>query len=131
MGAPQIISAKQYQKIISGPSGKAHKYGARKSHAPDGEVFPSVIERNYYVYLQMQQRAGEIEWFEKQVSFTFVVDSVSVCRYIADFVVMTNGEFEVRDTKGVETETFKIKKKLFKAIYGVDIVVIGRSQFKV
>jgi hypothetical protein len=45
-------------------------------------------------------------------------------RYIADFRYKDrNGNVIVEDVKGVQTETFKIKRHLLKHIFGIDILL--------
>ena len=43
--------------------------------------------------------------------------------YIADFVVLCpDGHYTVEDTKGKRTDTYIMKRKLFREKYGFDIV---------
>lgn len=49
--------------------------------------------------------------------------------YIADFVYEENGQTIVEDTKGMKTETFKIKQKLFEYKYPeLSIKIITRGE---
>ena len=45
------------------------------------------------------------------------------CKYVADFVYTNakSGERIVEDVKGMQTEVFKIKKKLMKEVHGIEI----------
>lgn len=103
---------------------KRNKYGAKKIKV-DGIVFDSLLEAQYYKELKLQKRVGIIESFEMQVPFTllggFEVGNrkVQAIKYIADFIVtMKSGDVKVIDVKGLETEVFKIKRKLYEAQYG-------------
>lgn len=43
------------------------------------------------------------------------------CSYVADFVYNENGEQVVEDTKGIRTEAYKIKRKMMRWLYGIEI----------
>ena len=67
---------------------------------------------------------GEIQGFELQPIFNLQPafkkqdKSFQAITYIADFLVyLPNGEVEVIDIKGVITETFNVKRKLFEYTY--------------
>ena len=74
------------------------------------------------------QRAGVVKDLERQVRYNLVINDQKICAYIADFrykLVDENG-FEkeiVEDAKGVETAEFKLKKKMMKAILGIDVII--------
>lgn len=60
---------------------------------------------------------------EFQYRMPLIVNDVKIGDYYADFRVhYADGRIEIQDTKGVQTDVYKLKKKLVKAIYGVDIV---------
>jgi hypothetical protein len=80
----------------------------------DGIRFASKREADRYEKLKMLQQAGEVSGFAIQPSF--VVGKGVI--YRADFfVVYSDGSVVVEDTKGFETQVFKIKAKLFKAAF--------------
>jgi hypothetical protein len=57
-----------------------------------------------------------------QVPYPFVINGVKVCTYKADFVEkLKTGEWQIVDVKGFKTSEYKLKKKLLKAVYGLDI----------
>ncbi len=78
--------------------------------------------------LSAMQRAGVVKDLERQVRYNLVINDQKICAYIADFrykLVDENG-FEkeiVEDAKGVETAEFKLKKKMMKAILGIDVII--------
>lgn len=91
----------------------------------DGIKFRSKLEGNRYLQLKMMLNAGLIHEFKKQVPFDLAVNGVHITRYIADFVVTyPDGTVVVEDTKGVETEAFRIKKNLMLATRGIEIQLI-------
>lgn len=89
----------------------------------DGHEFPSKKEGNRYLELKLLQRAGEISNLELQPKFILQESFKKKGKtyreifYIADFKYIENGQVVVEDTKGVETETFKLKHKLFEYKY--------------
>lgn len=91
----------------------------------DGIKFRSKLEGNRYLQLKMMLNAGLIHELKTQVPFDLQVNGVHITRYIADFVVTyPDGTVVVEDTKGVETEAFRIKKNLMLAIRGIEIQLI-------
>lgn len=90
----------------------------------DGVRFASKREAARFGDLQNLQRAGEISELRRQVPYVLSVNGVQVTRYIADAVYKdSDGTIIVEDSKGVQTEAFKIKRKLFRAVFGMEIVL--------
>lgn len=90
----------------------------------DGINFDSKREAEYYQELLLLKKAGEIKEIELQPKFTllksFKKDGKThrAITYIADFkVTYKDNRIEIIDVKGVETEVFKIKRKLFEHSY--------------
>ena len=78
------------------------------------------------MYLKALERAGTIRDLKLQPRFKLHVNGQLICTYVADFEYekeLKDGEWisVVEDTKGVETPEFKLKKKLMKAVHGVEI----------
>lgn len=98
------------------------KYGNRKVRL-DGINFDSELEAKRYRQLKLLQRAGEIKNLKLQVPFllqeAFKKNSkiYKKIEYIADFVYEEKGQAVVEDVKGMKTELFKIKQKLFEYKY--------------
>ena len=90
----------------------------------DGIKFDSKLEANEYCRLKLLKKAGEIKDFERQVSFvlqaTFLFGKRQIrpVRLIVDFLVTElDGSQTVREAKGVRTQVYSIKKKLFMKQY--------------
>jgi len=96
------------------------KYGNIKSEV-DGIRFDSKLEARRYCVLKLLQQAGQISDLKLQVPYKLEINGSLVCKYVADFVYQENGQMVVEDSKGVETPEFKLKKKLMKAIHGIEI----------
>jgi len=60
--------------------------------------------------------------YETQVPFQIEINSVKICKYLADFKVLYKDKhIEIVDVKGFRTEIYKLKKKLVEAQYGITI----------
>lgn len=68
--------------------------------------------------LELLKKAGEIKDFKTQEVLELVVNNYLVCTYKIDFTVFHNdGTTEYVETKGYATDTWKLKWKLFEALY--------------
>jgi len=101
----------------------------------DNIKFDSVLEANRYQELKLLQRAKQISNLRLQVPFLLQEGfkkngkTYQAIKYIADFVYEENGQTIVEDTKGMKTETFKIKQKLFEYKYPeLSIKIITREE---
>lgn len=84
----------------------------------DGITFASKKEANYYVILKLRKKKGEIKDFEMQVPYKFACG----VKYILDFRVTENdGSIRYIDVKGVLTPVYKLKKKLMKHEFGIEL----------
>lgn len=99
------------------------KYGSKKVEV-DGHVFDSQVEARYYEQLKWLQEHNQILFFRiqprylLQEAFQKNGKTYRKIEYIADFEVHhLDGSIEVIDVKGMETEAFKIKRKLFEKKY--------------
>lgn len=99
------------------------KYNSKKVEI-DGIIFDSKIEAKYYEQLKWLQEHNQILSFRVQPryllqeAFTKEGKTYRKIEYIADFEIHhLDGSIEVVDVKGMETEAFKIKRKLFEKKY--------------
>jgi hypothetical protein len=107
------------------------RYGGSKYHAKkttvDGITFDSRREADRYLVLKSMEEAGSIEDLRRQVRYELVpafdVDGrhYRPVYYVADFVYMEDGKTVVEDVKGMVTDVYKIKSKLFARRYGMSI----------
>ena len=97
---------------------KKHKYNAKKI-VIDGIEFDSKKEGKRYQELKMLEKAGKIKdlklqpKFLLQESFKYKGKTQRAIFYIADFEYIKDGKRIVEDVKGVKTDVYKLKKKLF------------------
>lgn len=102
-----------------------HKFKA-KPVEDDGHRFASTLEWSFYKHLQFLQRSGVVVFFLKQVPFHLP----GGVKYIVDYVLfMTDGSVRFVDVKGVETDTFKLKKKMVEDLYPVEIEIVKKGDF--
>lgn len=89
----------------------------------DGLKFDSKGECARYKVLKAREVAGVISNLTNQVSYRLTVNGVKVCDYRADFRYDRSGVEVVEDYKSKATITpvYRLKKKLMKAVHGIDI----------
>jgi Protein of unknown function (DUF1064) len=95
----------------------------------DGYKFASKREAKRYQELKILQQAGEIDHLiadKKGLRYELRVNSQLICIYEADFYYQQKfgsvvWDRVVEDCKGFKTPAYRIKKKLMKAIYGIEI----------
>ncbi len=113
-------------------SPKQNKYRAKKVEI-DGFKFDSKREGQRYQELKLLLRAGEIKDLQVHPRFALEVNGHKVCDYIADFAyfpVKGNGPHQrvVEDVKGVRSgsawKIFRVKAKLFHALFGYEVTVV-------
>jgi hypothetical protein len=93
----------------------------------DGIRFASKLEAKRYGELLLLERAGEIRDLKLQPSYKLDVKGKPVCEYRGDFAYLTNTGLPVtEDCKGMETAEFKVKAKLFRALFGREIVRVTK-----
>ena len=98
------------------------KYRNKKVIVED-YVFDSIQESKRYKELKLLLRARQISNLELQPHF-LLQDSFRKngktyrkIEYIADFKYIENGKTIVEDVKGMQTDVFKLKHKLFEKKY--------------
>lgn len=112
-----------------GPLPKPSKYGNVKVQTEYG-LFDSNGERDYWLYLQARQVAGEITELDRQRRFKLFVDGRLICTYVADYVWRENGALVVADFKGYETRVSKIKRRLMLACLGITVKVVRAGEWE-
>lgn len=100
---------------------KARAKYRNKKTVVDGIKFDSQREATRYSVLKIMQAAGVISDLRLQVPYVINVNGLKICKYVADFVYIDNGREVVEDVKGMKTPTYNLKKKLMKAVHGIEI----------
>ena len=127
------VTRRQAVKPVRLPQVRRSKYNARKTTVC-GIVFDSAKEARRWQELRALQQAGQINALECQVPYPLIVtnlqtgECVEVGRYVADFRYWTvktqpaqRDRLVVEDTKGFRTPTYRLKRKIVEALYGIRI----------
>lgn len=107
-------------------SWRPSKYRAKKTTV-DGITFDSRKEAGRYVMLKAMEEEGLIGDLRRQVRYELVpafdVDGrhYRPVFYVADFVYTADGKTVVEDVKGMRTDVYRLKSKLFARRYGMSI----------
>lgn len=118
--------------IIPKKTRRPNKYFAKKTVAM-GLKFDSRWEAERWGQLKAMERAGVVSQLERQIKYELSINDVKICDYIADFRYLLEEEnglskLVVEDAKGILTPEFKLKKKMMKAIHGIDIHLSYKSK---
>ena len=113
---------------------RRNKYNARKV-ALDGFVFDSKAEAARYGELRTLERCGALDGLQVHPRFMLLEafdDATGEHHrpvfYEGDFAYTDNGQHIVEDVKGVETDVFKLKRKLFLARYPEYRLIVVRAR---
>lgn len=99
------------------------KYHAKRTSV-DGITFDSKREADRYLVLKSMEEDGTIEDLRRQVRYELVpafdMDGkhYRAVYYVADFVYRENGHEVIEDVKGMKTDVYRLKNKLFARRYG-------------
>ena len=127
-----MINGQAYKEMMGGPRQpvqKQSKYHAQKTEV-DGIKFDSKKESRDWKNLCTMEASGLISNLRRQVSFELQPKYVTKdgrkirpISYVADFVYERDGVTYAQDSKGMKTDVYKIKRKMFEYKYP-DIVFI-------
>ena len=102
---------------------RTHKYNATKTEV-DGIKFDSKAEARRYKELKLLESVGDISKlelqpkYELQESFTHNGKRIRSINYVADFFYLDkDGNKIVEDVKGLKTDVYLLKKKMFQKKY--------------
>lgn len=94
-------------------------------------VFDSIAESKRYKELALLEQAGQIKGLKLQPKFLLQEGfkkngkTYRKIEYIADFMYIENGKVIIEDVKGMETDVFKLKRKLFEYKYpGFELKIV-------
>lgn len=84
----------------------------------NGRVYHSKFEAKVAQDLDLRLSAGEIKEVIPQFKIRLDVGDFHICNYYVDFKVIHNdGSIEYIEVKGFETQLWRLKWKLFEALY--------------
>ena len=97
----------------------------------DGFWFGSGAEARRYQELRLMEAGGLISNLVVHPPFPIYVGGDEICTYVADFKYKKpNGNTVIEDVKGFPTEVFKLKRKLFEALYKTNLLVTPASDYR-
>lgn len=102
---------------------RSSKYGAKRTTI-GARTFDSKGEAYRASQLAILERAGKLSDLQHQVTFRLTDAAIG---YRADFTYQENGRLVAEDFKGVETERFRMIKKLW-AHYGPCLLRITKRK---
>ncbi len=95
----------------------------------------SGFEANYAAELDLRLKAKDIKGWKRQIRIPLEMNGYHICDYIIDFVVEHNdGTIEYTETKGYPDPIWKLKWKMFEAMYserpGVVLTIVQQGRMK-
>lgn len=106
-----------------------NKYNA-KGQEYNGHWYHSKKEARYAEELDWLVKGKKIRSWERQVKVELKVNGKLICNYYCDFKVIDNeGGVQFHEVKGLSTDTFILKWKLFQALIdeispGAELIII-------
>jgi hypothetical protein len=96
---------------------KRNKFNA-KSMVYNGRRYDSKLEASYAMELDWRKKAGEIIEISPQHKISLDINGAHIANYYIDFkIILCDGTEEYHEVKGFETDLWRLKWKLTKAIY--------------
>lgn len=100
---------------------RRNKYG-NVGQTYDGIAYHSKKEAVYAEELALRKKAKDIKDWKRQVKISLDVNGYHICNYFIDFVITHNdGVLEYVEVKGFSTDVWRLKWKLFEALFDKEI----------
>jgi len=94
-----------------------NKYKAVKQ-TYNGYSYDSKLEAEHAMNLDFLLKAGIVTQWERQIKISLDINDIHIANYFCDFKVwFDDGRIEYHEVKGLETDLFKLKWKMSKALY--------------
>ena len=111
------------------------KWTNAKKNNYNGYIYDSKFEASYAQELDLRVKAKDTLNYDKQVTLALVVNGYIVCNYRIDFIIYHNDRTaEYVECKGWPTDVWKLKWKLFEALYSdipnVKLTIVQQGKFK-
>lgn len=100
---------------------RENKYGAVKCRY-NGDLYHSGKEARYAALLDVLRKAEDpkerVRKWERQVRMPLIVKGKLIANWYIDFLVtFADGRKEYHEVKGFATESYRLKRNLFEALY--------------
>ena len=111
------------------------KWTNARKQTYNGLTYDSGFEASYAMYLDKELKAKRISGYDRQVNLDLIVNGFVVCQYRIDYVVYhLDGTTEYVECKGYPTDVWKLKWKLFEALFSQDpnnkLTIIQQGKYK-
>lgn len=95
-----------------------NKWTTAKKQVFNGQKYDSGFEASYAAELDLRKKGGDIKDWKRQEKIPLIVNGYLIANYYVDFTVFhKDGIIEYVECKGVAFPTWRIKWKLFEALY--------------
>lgn len=100
-----------------------------KSCRYGGRMYHSRREVNDAIWLDSLLKQGKIQEVNHQYKISLRVNGEFICNHYVDFeVILNDGRPKYVETKGFPTEVWRLKKKLFNAIYPDAVYLVNPDE---
>lgn len=84
----------------------------------NGRIYHSKAEAGYAKHLDSLVESGEILSWQPQYRINLEHEGIHITTMIVDFyVIMPDGSGQLHEVKGFETEYYRLKRKIFEAVW--------------
>ena len=113
-----------------------NSYFTNKKQEYNKSLYDSKFEAGYAAELDLRLKAKQIKGWERQIKIPLDVNGYHITNYYIDFVVYhLDGITEYVEAKGYMTEVWKMKWKIFEALYSekpdVKLTIVQQGKFRV
>lgn len=96
---------------------KPTKYNSVKQ-TYNGYNYDSKLEARYAADLDLRVKGKDLLGYDRQFKVSFDTNGKHICNYYVDFRLHLNdGSYELVEVKGMETEVWRLKRKLLEALW--------------
>ena len=123
-----LLSNQQGRELLA----KKKTKRSREGNVPteyNGIMYQSQKEANRAKHWDWMLQLGQIKYWKRQVPLKIEIGGIHITTYLCDFVAeYNNGKIRYEDCKGRKSggpyQMFQIKKRLVKALLGIEIIEI-------
>lgn len=110
------MNRKDLEKLIGH---KSHKFGAIRTVCSLGHSHPSKAEAMHCWSKCVEMKANLVSSLEYEKKYSLVVNGIFICNHLPDFtyIRVKDNKLCVDEVKGFQTSDWKLKSKLFQALY--------------
>jgi len=111
-----------------------NKYNSSTCRCTSGHIHLSRGEARHCSELMLRQKSGEFHHYVVEKQYNMMIGKVKICAHKPDFTLYDEDDniIQIEEYKGFATDVWKLKMKLFKALYPdiPYIVIYHKPTFK-